>query len=162
MTTAALSGPARRRRWTSEQKYQIVLDSLTAGASVASLARDHGVHPTLIYAWRRLARMGRLPAPSEDGVDFVPVTIAPTRRAVPASMVLRGPAGTLSPISQVVLRNGRMLPVPEGVARGRSGGMRWRGWRMIPMPSSTQVGDGHTDIAVASTAWRFGAGDAQA
>jgi transposase len=125
MTTAALSGPERRRRWTSDQKYQIVLDSLATGTSVASLARDHGVHPTLIYAWRRLARMGRLPAPSEDGVDFVPVTIAPARRTVPVSMVPRGPAGNAIADTrlEVVLRNGRMLRVPEGVAPSRAGAL---------------------------------------
>jgi transposase len=123
MATTGLSGA--RRRWTSEQKYQVVLDSLAAGASVASVARDHGVHPTLIYAWRRLARMGRLPAPSEDGVDFVPVTIAPTRRAVPVSMVPRGPAGNAIADTrlEVVLRNGRMLRVPEGVAPLRAGAL---------------------------------------
>jgi transposase len=125
MTMAALSGPERRRRWTSDQKYQIVLDSLAAGASVASVARDHGVHPTLIYAWRRLLRMGRLPASSEDGVDFVPVTIAPARRAVPVSMVPRDTAGSAIADArlEVVLRNGRMLRVPEGVAPSRAGAL---------------------------------------
>jgi transposase len=125
MTTAALSGSERRRRWTSEQKYQIVLDSLAAGASVASVARNHGVHPTLIYAWRRLARMGRLPAPSEDGVKFVPVTIVPARRAVSVSVVPRDAAGSAMADTrlEVVLRNGRMLRVPEGVTPSRAGAL---------------------------------------
>jgi transposase len=109
MTTTELTGA--RRRWTSEQKYRLVLDSLAAGASVASVARHHDVNPDLIYAWRRLARMGRLPARSEDGTDFVPVTIAPACRAAPMS------AGNAIADTrlEVVLRNGRMLRVPEGV-----------------------------------------------
>jgi len=123
MATTGLSGA--RRRWTSEQKYQVVLDSLAAGASVASVARDHGVHPTLIYAWRRLARMGKLPARSEDGVDFVPVTIVPARGAVPKSMVPRDTsASTIADARlEVVLRNGRVLRVPEGVAPSRVGSL---------------------------------------
>ena len=92
MTTTALSGPAGRRRWTSEQKYRIVLDSLAGGASVASVVHQHDVNPNLIYAWRRQARMGRLPAPSEDGVDFGPLTHTPARQIALADFcgALRG------------------------------------------------------------------------
>lgn len=117
MATTGLSGA--RRRWTSEQKYQIVLDSLAAGASVASVARHHDVNPNLIYAWRRLARRERLPARSEKGVDFVPVTIAPACRAAPIS------AGNAIADTrlEVVLRNGRMLRVPEGVTPSHVGAL---------------------------------------
>ena len=58
MTTTILSGPERRRRWTSEQKLQIVRESLAAGANVAAVARRHDVHPNLIYGWRRQMRNG--------------------------------------------------------------------------------------------------------
>jgi transposase-like protein len=87
------------------------------------VARHHGVNPNLIYAWRRSARMGRLPAPCEDGVDFVPIRIAPARSAVPVSVVPRDTAGgTIADTRlEVVLRNGRMLRVPEGVAPSRVG-----------------------------------------
>jgi transposase len=123
MATTELSGA--RRRWTSEQKYQIVLDSLAVGASVASVARHHDVNPNLIYAWRRLARTGRLPVRSEDGVNFVPVTVAPARRAVPVSMVRRDTADSASADArlEVVLRNGRMLRVPEGVTPSHVGAL---------------------------------------
>jgi transposase len=123
MATTELSGA--RRRWTSEQKHQIVLDSLAAGASVSSVARHYDVNPNLIYAWRRLARMRRLSAPSADGVDFVPVSIAPARRAVPVSIVRRDTADSASADArlEVVLRNGRMLRVPEGVTPSHVGAL---------------------------------------
>ena len=123
MATTGHSGA--RRRWTSEQKHQIVLDSLAAGASVASVARRHDVNPNVIYAWRRQARMGKLPGRSEDGVDFVPVTIVPARRAVPVSMVPRDTTGSTIADArvEVVLRNGRMLRVPEGVTPSRAGAL---------------------------------------
>jgi transposase len=119
MATTELSA---RRRLTSEQKYQAVLDSLAAGASVASVARHHDVNPDLVYAWRRLARTVKLPARSEDGVHFVPVSIAPAGRAMPVSMVQRDSAvsDTADTRLEVVLRNGRMLRVPEGVAPSRA------------------------------------------
>src|SRR5215211_1677252 len=119
MTTAVLSSP-ERRRWTSEQKHQIVLDSLATGASVASVARHHDVNPNLIYAWRRRARMGGLPGRSEDGVDFVPVTIAPARRAVSVVACDTADGAIADARLEVVLRNGRMLRVPEGVTPSRA------------------------------------------
>jgi transposase len=110
MATKVLSGA--RRRWTPEQKARIVTDSLAAGANVTSVARQHDVNPNLIYAWRRLVRKGALRGEPRNGVDFVPVTIAPVKSAVPLSM------GSVVADTrlEVVLRNGRMLRVPEGVA----------------------------------------------
>ena len=76
----------------------------------------------MIYAWRRQARMGRLPAASQEGVEFVPVSIAPARRALPVSIVRRDTAGSAIADArlEVVLRNGRMLRVPEGVTPSRA------------------------------------------
>jgi transposase len=116
MTTATRSG-LERRRWTPEQKYRIVMDSLAAGANVASVARNHDVNPNLIYAWRRQARKSALCAEPRNGVDFVPVTIASTRSVVPVSS---GNAVADARL-EVVLRNGRMLRVPEGVVPSRVG-----------------------------------------
>jgi len=117
MATTVLSGA--RRRWTSEQKVRIVTDSLTAGANIASVAREHNVNPNLIYAWRRLARKGVLRAEPRNGVNFVPVTIAPASRVVPVSL---GSAIADSRL-EVVLRNGRLLRVPEGVAPSHVGAL---------------------------------------
>ena len=123
MSTKVLSGA--RRRWSSEQKARIVTDSLAAGANVTSVARQHDVNPNLIYAWRRLARKGALSAGPGNGVDFVPVTIVPVRSvarqgsAVPLSM-----GGVVADTRlEVVLRNGRMLRVPEGVAPSQVGAL---------------------------------------
>ena len=58
-------------------------------------------------------------------MDFVPVTIVPARRAVPVSMVARDTTGSTIADArvEVVLRNGRMLRVPEGVAQSRAGAL---------------------------------------
>jgi transposase len=117
MATTVLSGA--RRRWTSEQKARIVTDSLTAGANIACVAREHNVNPNLIYAWRRLARKGVLRAEPRNGVNFVPVTIAPASRVVPVSVVSAIADSRL----EVVLRNGRLLRVPEGVAPSHVGAL---------------------------------------
>ena len=116
MTTTILSGPERRRCWTSEQKLRIVGESLAAGANVAAVARRHDVHPNLIYGWRRQMRNGVLSASPADGVQFVPVTVAAARNASRAAAAGFGS----EPAIEVVLRNGRMLRVPDGVAPTRA------------------------------------------
>jgi len=40
-----------RRRWTAEQKRQIVAESMAPGTSVATVARKHGVSGGQVYAW---------------------------------------------------------------------------------------------------------------
>jgi len=119
MTTATvLSGPERRRRWTLAEKARIVEESLAAGASVAEVARRHDVHPNLLHAWRRQARPGTL----VRGHDTEMVSVAGFSPVVVASDVPRAApsdAGADGAVIEVVLRNGRLLRVPEDVAAAR-------------------------------------------
>ena len=43
----------RRRRWPLEQKRAIVAETRTPGASLAGIARKHGIGTGLLYSWRR-------------------------------------------------------------------------------------------------------------
>ena len=52
----------RRRRWTTQEKLEIVEESELSGLSVSAVARKHGVSPSLLFTWRRLAREGKLSA----------------------------------------------------------------------------------------------------
>jgi transposase len=85
-TVTVLSGPERRRRWTTAEKLRIVGESLTPGASVVEVARRHDVHRNLITAWRRQARTGVLafdPGPMQRQADearFAAVSIAPDQQ----------------------------------------------------------------------------------
>ena len=119
MTTATvLSGPERRRRWTPAEKARIVEESLAAEASVAGVARRHDVHPNLLHAWRRQARMGTLVRGHDTGMvpaaGFSPVVVASD---VPRAA--RSDAGAGGAVIEVVLRNGRLLRVPEDAAPAR-------------------------------------------
>ena len=55
MVSEILSGPERRRRWSSEQKAAIISETARPGASVAEIARRHGISRSLLYSWRREA-----------------------------------------------------------------------------------------------------------
>jgi transposase len=115
MTTTILSGRERRRRWTSAQKLQIVEETLLKGASVTAIARLHDIHPNLIHGWRRQVRDGVLSGAPAGRAQFVPVTVARTRAG--AMPVTTGFDAALA--IEIVLRNGRMLRVPDGVAPAR-------------------------------------------
>jgi transposase len=47
------SGPERRRRWSEEERLQILSEAFAPGARVADVCRRHDVSSGLIYTWRR-------------------------------------------------------------------------------------------------------------
>lgn len=51
-----ITGAGRRRRWSSEVKARIVVESLADGVSASEVARRHGLSPQQLFAWRREAR----------------------------------------------------------------------------------------------------------
>ena len=50
------SGPERRRRWSEEERIQILAEAFSPGACVADVARRHDVSTALIYSWRNKLR----------------------------------------------------------------------------------------------------------
>ncbi len=111
-TVTVLAGPERRRRWATAEKLRIVAESLAAEASVAEVARRHDVHPNLVHSWRRQARTGILSVAGDGEARFAPVAVAATNSVARAM----GSGAGAVPVIEVVLRNGRVLRVPEGVA----------------------------------------------
>ena len=61
-----ITGTVRRRRWTTEQKLQIIEESFDPGEAVSSVARRHGVAPNLLFRWRRLMSEGGVAAVGSD------------------------------------------------------------------------------------------------
>ena len=50
------SGPERRRRWSEEERVQILTEAFSPGTCVAEVARRHDVSTALIYTWRNKLR----------------------------------------------------------------------------------------------------------
>ena len=50
------SGPERRRRWSEEERVQILTEAFSPGACVAEVARRHDVSTALVYTWRNKLR----------------------------------------------------------------------------------------------------------
>jgi transposase len=55
-----LTGALRRRRWSSEEKLEILREASAPGSSVGAVARRHDISRSQIYQWRRAFRAERL------------------------------------------------------------------------------------------------------
>ncbi len=66
-----ISGVARRRRFTTEQKLAVVAETMQPGMSISYVARRHGLSPSLVFRWRRLMTEGGQEAVRADD-DVVP------------------------------------------------------------------------------------------
>ena len=127
-----LTGPGRRRRWSADEKAQIVAESLAPGAVVSEVARRWQVCPQQVFGWRREARMSLL-ALTSDGAgpsvpafvpilagNGVPVEIPPAAACAPAPLievelagaVVRVAAGTDARLLASVLRAVRASASP--------------------------------------------------
>ena len=65
---------AKRRMRSKGERRRIVEETLVAGASVARVARRHGVNANQVFNWRRLYRAGQLGAESPPQ-SLLPVKI---------------------------------------------------------------------------------------
>lgn len=86
------SAAAKRQRWTIKQTRQIVEETLLPGASVARVARSHGVNANQVFYWRKQHLAGRL-GNSSALIKLLPVTVDPSPSAgavVPAERALPG------------------------------------------------------------------------
>jgi transposase len=67
------AAPKRERR-NVETKRKIVEETLVLGASVARVARAHGVNANQVFTWRRLYLAGRL-GDAQRSTKLLPVTL---------------------------------------------------------------------------------------
>jgi transposase len=72
---AGVGHRVRRRRSVSE-KLEIVRLTMEPGASVAELARSHGVNANQVFKWRRLFERGQLSDAGTTSTALLPVTIS--------------------------------------------------------------------------------------
>jgi transposase len=116
-----------RRKWSDTEKQGIVAEAAQPGANISAVARRHGIKPSLLFRWRRLAREAR---PSSTAPAFLPVTLA----LPPACSEPAAPEASPSPSSplpaaqseaeedrhddriEIELGNGRLVRVGAGVS----------------------------------------------
>ena len=101
-------GTERRRRWSLQDKLQIVEETLQPGVTVSEVARRHGLAPSVVFTWRRLAREGRL---GDAGPAFMPVEITPVPVQTPPMVSSSRRTGLI----EIVVGRGRRIRVDRDV-----------------------------------------------
>ena len=94
-----ITGTGRRRRWSTDDKARILVESLKPGTNVSEAARRNGLSPQQLFGWRRQVRCdpagGRSGAPSKEARALISESAdAANKAAVPEHAV---PAPSLQP-----------------------------------------------------------------
>lgn len=50
----------KKRRWTPFEKHQIIQETYHPAVTVSFIARKHGIQPSQLFLWRKLAENGAL------------------------------------------------------------------------------------------------------
>ena len=112
MRVEVLGGVERRRRWSRDDKMRIIEETLAPGAVVTEIARRHGIATSLVFTWRRRARLATV---ASAGARLVPVQVATAESVrsieAPAAMPARKRRGLI----EIELGDGKRVSVDENV-----------------------------------------------
>ncbi len=82
--TRKAASSSKRQHRSPEIKRKIVEETLAPGASVARVARAHGVNANQVFQWRRLYRAGHLGVPIANASRLLPVSVSNEPTTAPA------------------------------------------------------------------------------
>ncbi len=78
-----------RRRWTEEEKGQLVAETLAPGATVHGVARRHGISTSQLFTWRKQFRSElSFPRPTPAMPAFAAVALTPADTSLPVEGTL--------------------------------------------------------------------------
>jgi transposase len=132
MRVDATGGRRSRRSWSDEAKQRIVDEAVVLGASVADIARRHGVNANLVFNWRKAARAASLAAAAEvsastvrapgdaqpgatEACEFIPIGVLERPQDGEAALAVGSSAGAVSGASS------RRTPPPRPGVNERPG-----------------------------------------
>jgi transposase len=79
----------RRRRFSLEQKLSVLGEACAPGAVISEVARRHGLLPSQVFKWRRLAALGVIGIPGASELpSFVAVEVATDAAMEPESVAV--------------------------------------------------------------------------
>src|SRR5579863_649811 len=96
----------KRQRRSIAEKRRIVELVMLPGASIARVAREHGVNANMVHYWRKLYREGRLGENKVNSVRLLPVSVSQSATTAvvepvtklaspPATPMLSTPSGSI-------------------------------------------------------------------
>jgi transposase len=90
--TTLITGPERRRRWSEEQKLELLVEAFGPGGNVAETARRADIHTSLLYRWRRAALTPPVPSGFTPAV-LIEAPDQPPEQADGPAILLELPGG---------------------------------------------------------------------
>ncbi|MCY2664769.1 transposase [Klebsiella pneumoniae] len=107
--TVAPGSRKGRPNYSPEFKQQLVAASCEPGVSISKLELENGINANLLFKWRQQWREGKLPLPSADLPQLLPVTLDATSAllAVPPETPA-DKSETLSISCEVTFRHGTL------------------------------------------------------
>jgi transposase len=104
-----------RRRWSEDEKQAIVAEALQPGVNVSAVARRHGIKPSLLFRWRKLAKNDAKP---ESGPAFLPVSLAAPAKGAETSCDRSASEAASGNRIEIELANGRRVRIGPGADMG--------------------------------------------
>jgi transposase len=117
-----ITGQERRRRWSDEEKLQLVAEACRPGNTVSQIARRRGISASQLFGWRRqmlakgLITDNRSEASAAPTLTFAAVAV--TEKPAPPDIeqqARRGKATGTSGLIEIALKGGDRVRV-EGCA----------------------------------------------
>jgi len=104
------TGAGRRRDWSDEDRASIIAESYAGFDSVSGVARRHGLAPSQLFTWRRLAREAEI-----DTAMFVPAVLAEPANGAPGTpeLLTGGRSSRVVGLIEVEL-NGVVIRIGQG------------------------------------------------
>lgn len=91
----------RRRRYDAAFKQAIVEQTLQSGASVARIAREHGINANQVFKWRRQFLLA-------EGASALPAQTPPVISLLPVTVVADEPASSAASASASAAQQGQI------------------------------------------------------
>ena len=139
---ASSSAPASRRSrrsWSDDEKRRIIAEALVPGASVAEIARRHGVNANLVFNWRRSARTacsaGAEVATASEPARSDAMLAASDSGLIPIGVFTRAPDGGPG----LIAGGGVAEQLPSPTARVRANVERRTGLIEIDLADGTRL-----------------------
>ena len=119
-SSAVMKVEGRKRQHRSiAEKRRIVELAMLPGASVAGVARQHGVNANMVHYWRNLYRQGRLGEKRDDSIRLLPVSVS--EPAVDSAVQTRSKSSSASTVMPATTGGIIYLEFPKVHLRIESG-----------------------------------------
>ncbi len=111
MRVSVLGAVERRRRWSREDKVRLVAETFAEGITVKEVGERHGVATSLLFQWRRQARLGLFGYGGSEG--FAPVAMIEAAEPIVSQAEPRLQVGPCSRIEIMLGPDVRVLVGPD-------------------------------------------------